>query len=357
MTMDLQQRIKAFELLGHTLTHLLQNNLKPAKPTPAIAALTDQIRESAHYNPWFTPDNVESALKGIANMLHANSLSLWAGNYNNRIKANPAPKTIGVVLAGNLPVVGFHDMLCVLMAGHRFLGKLSGQDQHLPVKLADLLCEIEPEFIPYIEFTRNPLSGFDAIIATGSNNTSRYFEYYFGKYPHIIRKNRNSIAVLSGQETQHELSGLCHDIFAYFGMGCRSVSALLVPDGWDPLPLLHAMQSWQHLRDHHKYYNNYEYQKAIMLVNNEPHFDTGFLLVRKQHSLISPLAVLNYFSYKHPEEIPGFLFSEKDNIQCVATVMPLVVKGVQLVKPGQTQNPALTDYADGVDTLSFLLDL
>lgn len=354
MTPDFKKRIDAFIELGKQLREVL-NSSSPGNLSIAGKSLFKEINESPSKNPWFTTENVKNALMGLSVMLEEKKMREWLKDYS--IQDHPNPLKVAAVMAGNLPAVGFHDFMCVLLSGNHFLGKLSGQDKGLPVKIASLLTEIEPDFLSMIEFTEERISGFDAVIATGSNNTSRYFEYYFGKYPHIIRRNRNSIAILDGNETSGELEALSDDIFMFFGMGCRSVSMVFIPDGYNLKLLLKSFSKWEFLKDHHKFYNNYEYQKAIFLVNGTQHLDTGFALIKEDISIASPLAVLHYHKYKSLADVNDILKYQKENIQCVVTRQGFHVKENEKVDLGEAQNPGPSDYADGVDTLDFLLEL
>ncbi len=354
MTLNLTQYKKAFIRTGNELEKVL-NCTSPKALSEACKALYEEIQHSPHRNPWFTTRNVKMALAGIRSMLEPRVLDYWLNNYNVITPKNP--KTVAVIMAGNIPFVGFHDFMCVLLSGHHFLGKLSSQDKELPVKIADLLIEAEPELQDKITFSDGILGSFDAVIATGSNNSSRYFEYYFGKYPHIIRKNRSSLAILSGMESQQELQSLADDVFMYFGMGCRNVSKILVPLGYDLTVLLDAFSNWNFLHNHHKFFNNYEYQKAVLLVNNIPHLDTGFSLLIKDERLTSPLSVLYYDEYKEPQELKEYLEVNREILQCVVIPDGIDFDFPARVSPGTSQRPAPWDYADGVDTMKFLLQL
>jgi hypothetical protein len=262
---------------------------------------------------------------------------------------------VGLILAGNLPLVGFHDVLCVLVSGNIAQIKASSQDARLIKYVLQLLTNIEPAFKERYQFLER-LAGFDAIIATGSNNTSRYFEYYFSKVPHIIRKNRNSVALLTGQESKEQLYNLGKDIFDYYGLGCRNVSKMLVPQGYDFVPFFEAIEPHYTVAQHHKYHNNYDYNKAIYLVNRDKHFDNGFLLLKEDSRLASPLAVIFYEEYLDLIAAQQTLTELKDQIQCIVSAAPIQT-GNQVVDFGQSQQPALWDYADGIDTLQFLLNL
>jgi hypothetical protein len=323
--------------------------------TKAGKALHAEIVTGQQKNPWFTTENIRSALNGIKNLVDPEAMDKWLLSYGE--PENENPKTIAVIMAGNIPFVGFHDMMCVLLTGNRFFGKLSSQDKDIPVRFGDLLCEVEPAFKDYVKFSDGIMKDFDAVIATGSNNSARYFEYYFGKYPHIIRKNRSSMAVLSGNESKEELQLLSDDIFMYYGMGCRNVSKVLLPAGYDCTKLLDAFNKWDFLINHHKFYNNYEYQKAVMLVNGIHHFDTGFSLLVKDERLSSPLSVVYYQEYETTEQVMDYISSQKENLQCIVIADDQKFKIQDSIKPGESQNPGPEDYADGIDTIAFLIKL
>ncbi|TWI98036.1 acyl-CoA reductase LuxC [Mucilaginibacter frigoritolerans] len=311
------------------------------------------INDEKQYNAWFTPESVSRAVIAIGHMLNVHDLENWLSNYN--LNFSHVPKKIGLILAGNIPLVGFHDVLCVLITGNYALIKASSQDSRLIKYVLNMLVAIEPTFYDkYIIVER--LEKFDAVIATGSNNTSRYFEYYFGKVPNIIRKNRSSVAVLTGNESTEQLFKLGHDIFDYFGLGCRNVSKLYVPKGYIFNFFFESIEAYQPIINHHKYNNNYDYNKSIYLVNSDKHFDNGFLMLKEDKKLASPLAVLYFEYYDNLHSIENSLETEKDNIQCIVTASPLSLKS-QLVDFGMSQQPALWDYADGVDTMAFLSNL
>lgn len=321
-----------------------------AQPDERLAAL---IASEARHNAWFTPQSVSRAVQAIAVQLSEDSLTRWLTNYD--LPARNAPKIIGLILAGNIPLVGFHDVLCTLLAGHKMQIKVSSNDARLILYILEQLTALEANIADSYQIT-NRLAGFDAVIATGSNNSSRYFDYYFGKVPHIIRKNRNSVALLTGTETTEQLHSLGYDVFDYYGLGCRNVSKLMVPEGYNFDAFFEAIQSHQEVINHHKYHNNYDYNKAILLVNKEKHLDNGFLLLKEDEKLTSPLAVLHYQTYKTFEEATAQLTAQADQIQCVVTAAPIEVP-VQVTGFGCSQQPGLADYADGVDTLDFLLKL
>ncbi len=313
--------------------------------------LTEIINDELHYNAWFTPANVKKAVTSIGHMLNSADLETWLSKYNPKSSG----KKVGLILAGNIPLVGFHDVLCVLASGNHALIKASSQDSHLIKYVLEKLVEIDNSFANSFSFIER-LENFDAVIATGSNNTSRYFDYYFGKVPNIIRKNRNSIAVLTGNETAEQLHELGHDIFDYYGLGCRNVSKLLVPDGYNFNFFFESIEDYNAIIHHHKYNNNYDYNKSIYLVNSDKHFDNGFLLLKQDDRFTSPLAVLFYSNYANIKDAERIINTESEKIQCVVSAAPLEVNN-QLVAFGQSQQPKLWDYADGIDTMEFLSKL
>ncbi|MES2428557.1 MAG: acyl-CoA reductase [Bacteroidota bacterium] len=315
--------------------------------------LTELINSEHRYNAWFTPESVDNAVKAIGNMLNENDLTGWISKYN--LPQNTPSKKIGLILAGNIPLVGFHDALCVLATGNHALIKASTQDARLIKHILGMLVAIDERFAYQFSFVER-LVDFDAVIATGSNNSSRYFEYYFGKVPHIIRKNRNSVAVLTGNETPAQLYNLGHDIFDYFGLGCRNVSKLLIPKGYHIATFFEAIEPYKDIINHNKYNNNYGYNRSIFLVGSEQHLDNNFLILKENESQASPLAVLYYSYYDDLTSAEKTINTAADAIQCVVTTAPLKVKS-QIVNFGQSQHPQLWDYADGIDTMDFLVGL
>lgn len=315
--------------------------------------LLNIVESENHYNAWFTPENVKRAVTAVGKSLNAADLTAWLSKY--QIDTNIGGKKVGLILAGNIPLVGFHDVLCVLVTGNYALIKASAQDARLIKHILNKLIELEPGFGDQFSFVER-LENFDAVIATGSNNTSRYFEYYFSKVPHIIRKNRNSLAVLTGNETAERLSELGHDIFDYYGLGCRNVSKLLVPKGYNFNFFFESIQSYYPILNHNKYNNNYDYNKSIYLVNMAKHLDNGFLLVKEDENWVSPLAVLYFEYYEDIKSAEQKIAEVSDKIQCVVSALPLQIPN-QVVNFGMSQQPALWDYADGIDTMDFLSNL
>jgi hypothetical protein len=334
----LSERIEAFAQLGKYISELNESSLE---------SLCQRAQAA---NNWFSPVHVRYSLQSIGGMLQQEALTQWVEAYPlKQVKT----RNVGVVMAGNIPMVGFHDMLCVLLSGHRILAKPSSNDTVLMQWLASVLTDILPSLKDAIHFTER-LSQYDAVIATGSNNTARYFEAYFAKHPHIIRKNRSSCAILDGRESTEQLQAIGTDMLWYYGMGCRSVSKLLVPDGYNFTPFFEAIQSLEYLSDHHKYRHNYDYNKSIYLVNGEPHLDNGFLLLKEDVALASPVSVAFYQYYSDADQAKQYCAQHADALQCIVSGLHWIEGAVA---PGQAQKPGLSDYADGVDTLAFLAEL
>ncbi|NHM04299.1 acyl-CoA reductase [Flavobacterium celericrescens] len=305
------------------------------------------IELSQSHNGWFTPEQVQFSVQSWAKALTEDNLNQWLSNYDF---SKTEPKKTGLILAGNIPLVGFHDFLSVLISGHDVLVKTSSNDQHLLKFLAKYLIAIQPELNSKITFVEGKLEGFDAVIATGSNNTARYFEYYFKDKPSIIRKNRNSVAVLDGTETHEDLVGLGEDIFRYFGLGCRNVSKLFVPKGYNFDNFFKAMYEFREVIQYEKYANNYDYNKAVFLMSNFQLLDNEFMTIKEDSSYSSPISSVFYEFYDNLNEVNSRLNNDLEQIQCIVS-NNLIENSVSF---GQTQQPKLWDYADNVDTLSFL---
>ena len=310
----------------------------------------DLIKLSQSHNGWYTPENVYFSIQSWATALTEENLDQWLSSYNIGINE---PKNVGLILAGNIPLVGFHDFLSVLISGNKVLIKTSSNDQFLLPFLAKYLIAIEPELADKITFVEGKLENFDAVIATGSNNTARYFEYYFKDKPCIIRKNRNSVAVLNGKETKEQLEALGEDIFRYFGLGCRNVSKLFVPRGYSFTAFFEAIFKYEDIIHYEKYANNYDYNKAVFLMSNFKLLDNGFLTIKEDSSYASPISSVFYEFYDSIEELQIRLISESEKIQCIVS-NNLVENSIDF---GQTQKPNLCDYADNVDSISFLLTI
>jgi hypothetical protein len=313
------------------------------------------IAQTERNNRWLTKENSLSALLTFATeFLNTEYLEAWVKDYP-KLEEEKSPKKIGLVLAGNIPGVGFHDVLTTFVAGHQSMIKYSEKDQYLIPYMIDFMVEEDPRSAAY--FMAVPrLKDFDAVIATGSNNSAMYFEQYFSKYPNVIRKNRNSIAILDGTETEEDLLGLGIDIFSYFGLGCRSVAKLYVPQEYDFSPFLGLMDiHYKEMMNHNKYNNNYDYNRSIYLLNNVPHLANDCLMLLEHESLLSRISSVHYEYYDHAEDLQEKLEAVQEQIQCIATKMNLPKRNT--VALGQAQHPALNDYADGVDTLQFLIEL
>ena len=305
---------------------------------------------SQSHNGWFTPNQVHFAIQSWAEALTEENINLWLSKYDF---STVQPKTVALILAGNIPLVGFHDFLSVVISGHKVLVKTSSNDQKLLPFLAKYLISIHPELENYITFTEGKMEGFDAVIATGSNNTARYFEYYFKDKPSIIRKSRNSVAILTGNETSEDLANLGEDIFRYFGLGCRNVSKLYVPKGYNFDAFFQAIYEQKDVIYYEKYANNYDYNKAVFLMSNFKLLDNEFLTIKEDTSYASPISSVFYEYYEDVNEIKNRLEMDAEQIQCI------VSNGIteNSIPFGQTQKPNLWDYADNVDTLEFLLGI
>ncbi len=313
--------------------------------SPVNEEWANAVQKAFQHNAWFIPEFIATAVTNIKDhLLNKEALQTWALHYH--LDDNIIPKNVGIVMAGNIPLVGFHDLLCTFISGHRQTIKLSSKDDILLKAIIDHLHTSSPETKDFISIS-DMLVGCDAYIATGSNNSARYFEQYFAKYPHIIRKNKTSVAILTGEEKKEELEKLSDDIHLYFGFGCRNVTKIFVPESYDFIPLLDSFNKYLFFKDHHKYNNNYDYQLSIMLMNNVYYMTNGSTLLIEGKPPFSPISVLHYEFYRGNET--GVLLSEDEDVQC------RVGKG--FLPFGQAQQPALNSYADGVDTMAFLLTL
>lgn len=309
---------------------------------------SESVERAHHYNGWFTKENVLHAFEQWAIALSEDNIAQWLANYD---LARTPPKQVALILAGNIPLVGFHDLLAVLITGNTAVVKRSSNDAQLIPLLVDYMCAVDTSLKNRVVFTKEKLPDFDAVIATGSSNTSRYFEYYFGHKPHIIRKNRNSVAVLTGNETNTTLSALGEDIFRYYGLGCRSVSKLWVPKGYNFDAFFNAIFPYKYLIEQHKYANNYDYNKAVYLMSEFKILDNGFLMAKNDSSYASPIATIFYEEYENVTDVKRQLSTDKDALQCIVSEGLFDCE----IPFGKTQTPKLWDYADGVDTIDFLL--
>lgn len=341
--MQTSNRIQAFSDLGHKIGSMIDqysaNHLEQS-----FEKLSQTLQKSHQQNPWFTIENQLFALKSWAEALTKENLTFWTKNYD----LNPMnPMKIGMVAAGNIPMVGFHDILSVLMSGNKVQVKFSSKDELLIPFVLDLLFEIEPNFKNYFESVEK-LENYDAVIATGSDNTARYFESYFKHVPNLIRKNRTSVAILEGDETPEELEGLAKDMMQYFGLGCRNVTKVFIPKDYDLDLIFNALFPWKDIIHHHKYANNYDYFRTIYLMKSIPILENGFVLFKQDEGLFSPISTILYEFYEDKEKVLQQLADNENKIQCI------VSKDEKHVDFGKTQEPQLWDYADNVDTLEWL---
>lgn len=354
MGLDLAQRITVFSELGKAFLaagNPNHTNHPGFLGEPFQTDLAHAIKKSFAHNGWFEPHFVKQALADWGALLTASNLEKWTANLPHQ---NPKPLSVGVVMAGNLPLVGFHDFLCVLISGHKVVMKPSSDDAQLwPIIIKGLL-ELAPDWAGFIEVVPQ-LKNIDAVIATGSNNSARYFEHYFSKYPHIIRKSRHSVAVVDHQTTDAELEALGADIFNYFGLGCRSVSKIYMPNDFDVNRIFGNILHHNEVVQNKKYGNNYDYHRAIYMMNQQPFLENGFLIVREAAELATPVAVLHTERFDNLEAVSRDLQILEPEIQCVVT--NTAVDFPRCVMPGTSQKPALHDYADGIDTLAFLTNL
>lgn len=309
-------------------------------------ALQSVKQIASSQNPWFGLEFVDLAIKNIAqNFLQEKLLESWVEEYD--LEDNPLQKNIGIVMAGNIPLVGFHDFLCVFVSGHKAIIKASSKDDVLIKHIAEKLIEFDDNAKQYMAFAER-LKGCDAYIATGSNNSSRYFEYYFARVPNIIRRNRTSVAILNGNETEEELNLLADDMQLYYGMGCRNVTKIFVPEGYDFIALLDALRRYNHFADFHKYKNNYDYQLALLILNRKFYMTNDSIILTENESVFAPVSQVNYSYYNETKTLADNLHANID-IQCIV--------GNDFVPFGKSQSPSLTDYADGIDTIQFLKQL
>lgn len=343
--MQLKQRIEAFVHLGRFINQHFSDAQELGESNLHLG-LNELVKTAKIYNGWFTEDSCAMALKSIAFMLNEKDLNAYCKKLPNE---NSSPKIVAIICAGNIPMVGFHDILSVLLSGNIALIKLSSDDNVLIPFFLKLLVHYQPEFDKQIRLSDGKLSNFDAVIATGSNNTAGYFQYYFGKYPHIIRKNRSSLAILNGNESNAQLKELGKDIFSYYGLGCRNVSKLLVPENYNFKDFFEAIFEYATVVDNKKYGNNYDYNRAVYLLNKEEFLDNNFLILKPDNQIHAPISVVFYERYKTQEEIDKYIAENKNELQCIV--------GQNYIPFGNSQQPVITDFADGVNTMEFLVNL
>ena len=336
--MDINECISPFLQLGKRL-----RSMRP----DAWRRLLDSVGVQ---NPWFTDEQITLGFSGLNRYLEEEKLTRWLHGYPARMSS---PKTVGLIMAGNIPLVGFHDLLCVLLSGHNAMIKLSRDDSILIPFIIENLVDIDDRFRKRMAIAEH-LKDYDAIIATGSDNSARYFEYYFAKAPHIIRRNRTSVAILRGDETPSDLRCLADDVFQYFGLGCRNVAKAFAPEDFDAGLLLDSFEPFRHYLDHHKYANNYYYRRSVYAVNRVHHLDSGFYLLVETPELFSPISVLYIETYKSIEALEGMIGERRAKIQCIVSKDAWYPDSARF---GKSQQPELWNYADDVDTMQFLLGL
>ncbi len=321
------------------------------KSRPSI--LEDAMVNAKMDNPWFTLENQKQALDNIADeFLTEVKLKEWIDSY--RLDNFKGSKTIAIIMAGNIPLVGFHDFLCAFISGHNVQLKCSDKDRVLIKSLVDYLISLDNRVSNHIKFV-DRIKDFEAVIATGSNNSARYFESYFKNYPHIIRKNRNGIGVFTSDESRSDLEEFGKDVFDYFGMGCRNVSKIYVPKDYDFKPMMEVLHSWNDLVNHNKYKNNFDYGMAVHLLNKSHFYNNGSIILVEDQSIASRIATLHFEYYDSLEVLNEDLLSKKEQIQCIVSKGPL--KSFTHFTFGEAQKPSLNDYADGVDTIQFLMEI
>lgn len=312
------------------------------------AALHQAIDQTYQLNSWLTPENYWHCIEHWNSTLTSDKLIDFLDNYD----VSSSPKNVGIIMAGNIPMVGFHDLLCVCLIGHNAFVKLSSDDNRVIPFIIHELISMDDRIAQQIVI-KDKIQSIDAVIATGSNNSFRYFENYFQHIPRLLRKNRKSMAILDGSETQKDLAELSKDILMYYGLGCRNVSLIFLPKQTNINKLLDEMSSFKDIINHNKYANNYTYHKALLLMNNEQHLDTGFLLPKNRRDLFAPLACINYAYYESIDELDTFVFKNKDDIQCIVGNY----SSTNTISFGKAQTPDLKQFADDINTLEFLSTL
>jgi len=349
--MELKERVECFVKLGNFLSQL--NKSSPVFLSDKLKCLKSKIKEAEIKNNWFTEQNILNSLKSLSEQLSFDNFDAWIIPYN--LKEITHKKKVLVIMAGNIPLVGFHDFMSVIISGNNAIVKLSSNDNVLFPFIWDVMCEINPNISSMSNYISDIAERkFDAVIATGSNNSAKYFEYYFKNVPKIIRKNRRSIAILDGKETKQELESLSEDIFLYFGLGCRNISKLYLPKDYDLNRLFDVFYKYKEIINHKKYSNNYDYNKAIFLMGGHNLTENGFLLMKEDSSIQSPVAVLYYEFYENIENVKDYINENLDLLQCVVCKNNIVNRSTYF---GETQKPNLWDYADNLDTIDFLISI
>lgn len=331
-----------FEILGNEGSVL---SVSKRFTSNEIEKVNKVILSQKNFNGWYTEQSVRQALKGLSEMLNSVDLLNWLSNYSY----NSEPKKVLVIMAGNIPLVGFHDLLCIWLSGNFAQIKLSSDDQTLLPLILDLISEIHPEIDNFYSIEKGKITQSEAVIATGSDNSNLYFEKYFGHLPSLFRKNRTSVAILVGDETQEDLEKLGNDIFHYYGKGCRNVSYLLIPQDYNLDVLFKALLPFHEIIHHKKYGNNYDYNRAINLLNQESFLDNNFVLLKESESIFSPISMIHFSRYKEESKVASFIQNNENNIQ--------IIIGNKYTPFGEGQKPKLWEYADGIDTMSWLNNL
>jgi hypothetical protein len=350
-TPPLAVRTAAFIKLGHVLRSFAEGDPWPGHGSGLTEAeyigFDTAIRSARARNGWYTEENVRHAALGISHMLQESAITEWLAKYPQL--GSTLSRTVGIIMAGNIPFVGFHDLLCVLISGHRVIVKSASDDAGLTPALLGLLAYCSPDLAAQVRLTPGKLGKVDAVIATGSDNTARYFEHYFGQLPRIVRRSRTSVAVLDGTETDTELAALGEDVFRYFGLGCRNVGKVFIPRDFNLDGLFGALFPWKEVINHNKYANNYDYNKAVWLLDRVPLIENGFLILKEDNALSSPVASLYYERYDDRSAVEARLKEDEQRLQCIM--------GHGHLPFGEGQFPGPGDYADKVDTLAFLLHM
>ncbi|WP_075342314.1 acyl-CoA reductase [Tenacibaculum agarivorans] len=347
----IEQRIHSFVELGHFLSQFSRQEIVKKDNILFNDIFFDgykhQLKLAEEHNNWFTKDNLLFACENWAQALSDSNIKKWIAQEDLLEKSD---KKVAIIMAGNIPLVGFHDFLSVLISGHAVIAKLSSNDKHLLPFLAKYLEYTNENFKGKISFTEDKLTDFDAVIATGSNNTARYFEYYFKNKPNIIRKNRNSVAIIHGNENEDDYEKLSEDVFRYFGLGCRSVSKIFIPRDYSFDAFFQGMFTKQDVIQNAKYANNYDYNKAVYLMSEFDILENGFLMIKEDESYSSPIASVFYEYYDNIDDLKIKLYEDREKIQCIVS-KDFIENEIPF---GKTQHPELWDYADGVNTLTFL---
>ena len=347
--MSIEDRISILKNLGSVLTEIGKGNdwngFELGVTEEEFNHVVQVVNSAKVYNGWFEVKEVQRAFLSWGAALNSVDLKNWTDQYNFENQ----DKTVGIIMAGNIPLVGLHDLISVYVSGNISIIKLSSDDPVLIPAILKVWKCFDPQIHDVVKVVTGKFENFDAVICTGSNNTARYFEEYFGKYPNIIRKSRTSVAIIDEGTSQEELAEIGHDIFDYYGLGCRNVTKLYLPEGYDLNNVFGAIFPWQNVTDNKKYGNNYDYHKAVFLMEQYDVIENGFILFKQDDALISPIGTLYYDYYSNKESVESILEERKDQIQCVV--------GKNRIPFGQAQHPKLWDYADGVDTLAFLANL